>query len=223
VKKFDSHQRQLNAIRTAPAIRNAVISAGGQLTVLDNSGNVVGQLGHDSFGNRGFSLSSAAGVVMFDFGILGVGNPGLAILDSTGNECLVTDPNGDGSGLWWPWIPITMAPMTISLWPFNTTGSFVTIAQGASETSSQRIYMACRAICDSGATAGEARLLVNGSQVGSTVSIGTSAQDAIFGPVNHGVASTTAVIVSLQTRVTAGAGNCRAIPYWSTWINSTGP
>lgn len=219
--KFQALQAQIDALKTAANIRNSVISNGGQIKVLDDNGNVVVTLGHDSLGNRGAAFTSPAGIDMLDFGTVAGGTPALEILDSTGNECLVTDPNGDGSGLWWPWIPIMMAPMTISTWPFNTSGSFVTVAQGASPTTSQRIFVACRTICDSGATAGQVRLMVNNSQVGSTIAVTTSAGEADFGPIAHGVNSTTDAFIEVQTRVTAGAGNCRAIPYWATWINST--
>jgi hypothetical protein len=235
-KKLADLQRQIDDLKAAAPIRNAAISGGagltlngggsvtvdgGDITVLDTNGNQVVKIGHDTAGIRGVAFTSPAGVDMVDFYIEpSTGIPFLRVLDSTGQACLVTNPLSTGVGLGWPWIPFSLAPMVIAQWPYNTTGSFVTVAQCVTNRASQEIFVEARVVCYSGATAGQARLLVNSVQVGSTATVGTGVTDANFGPAAAAGNIGTNQFVELQTRVTAGAGNCAAQAYGGYWLQS---
>lgn len=218
VKEIDRLNRRVDALTTAASNRNASISDGGDLTILDTSGNQVVKAGHDSAGARGFSLTSENGVDMLDFGIATAtpGRPVLDLNDSTGALAFGTDPAVNGTGIFWPFMAAVMGNMTITQWPFNTSASFVTVSQGSSYRFSQGIIVAARIVCDSGATAGQARLLVDGSQVGSTVAVTTSVGDANLFGLTGGIIRS-AAFIEVQTRVTAGAGNCRAQVYEAYW------
>lgn len=219
--KLADLQRQIDTLKTAGNINNSVISNGGQLQVFDSNGNIVVTLGHDSLGNRGMSCTSPAGIDMFAFLINPIsGNPEIGMVDSTGFLVAASDHNGDGTGMLWPYMPITMAGMTISQWPFNTTGTFTTVSQGGGWKMSQQILVMCQTICDGGATAGQARLLVNGHQVGSTAAVTTSIATAIFQGFVTADAPTDSEFIEVQTRVSAGAGNCRAQPYVASWVEA---
>ncbi len=217
--KLRDLQAQIDALRGAAPNRNSAISDGGDLTVLDPNGNQVVKVGHDSSGSRGFALTSEAGVDMLDFGIstLTPGRPVLDLNDSTGALAFATDPANDGTGIFWPFMQAPFAPMTIALWPFNTTGTFTNVAQASSYRFSQAFTAYARLVCDSGATAGQARLLVDGVQVGSTATVGTSVTDGIFSGLTGGLIRSPAFL-QIQTRVTAGAGNCRAQVYFASWV-----
>lgn len=222
IARIKALEAQVKKLTNPGSINNSVIGNGGQLTVIDEDGNVVATIGHDSTNDRGVAFTSPAGVDMLDFFVQsGTGEPFMVINDSKGNQAFVTDSGGDGTGIWWPQLPIVFGNMTISNWGSTSSGSFSTIHQAQVFAPSQGIYVVCRSIANSGATAGQARLLVNGSQVGSTASIGTSFADATFGPALHGVADLALCLIELQARVTAGAGNALLEPYQANWRNSS--
>lgn len=214
-------RHQANRLRTQAPAGNTSISDGRELIVKDTDGNRVVGLGHDSLGNRGMSCTSPAGIDMFAFLINPIsGNPEIGMVDSTGFLVAASDHNGDGTGMLWPYMPITMAGMTISQWPFNTTGTFTTVSQGGGWKMSQQILVMCQTICDGGATAGQARLLVNGHQVGSTAAVTTGIATAIFQGFVTADAPTDSEFIEVQTRVTTGSGNCRAQPYVASWVEA---
>lgn len=227
VKRIAELERRLDALTTAASNRNASISDGGDLTVRDTNGNQVVLAGHDSSGNRGFALTSPptgghpTGVDMLDFAVTPAGLTTLQLVDPSGLAAFAIDSLGNGSGIRWPWIQTSFAPMITSLWPGNTSASFVTVAQLGSNAFSQKFWADCRVICDGGATAGQVRMLINNVQVGSTGTVGTTASEVQFGPATMPAGTNTQdyTFIELQARVTAGAGTCRIQCYQAEWLN----
>lgn len=218
--KFKAMQAEIDALKTAGNINNSTISNGGQLQVLDINGNVVATIGHDSAGIRGMALTSPDGVDMLDFFIQPItGIPFLRILDSTGQACFVTDPTGAGFGIGWPWLQIPFGSNITSLWPGWNTSTFSTIANAGTNKASQSLFVECGAICDSGATAGQIRLLCNGNVVGSTINVNTTgtggAQFTAHTVENIG----DYCFLELQARVTAGTGLCKAEVHQAIWTS----
>lgn len=219
--RIEALEARVQSLTNAPPIKNSAIN-GGSLIVLDDLGNVVARIGQTILGERGMSLVTPDGVEVLTYTARNAitGLPLMALQDNLGNVVTGGDSAGPNGGIFWPWLLIPFGGMTISQWPFNTTGSFNTIAQAGTSQASQRLFVECRTICDGGATAGQVRLLANGNQVGSTVAVGTGVGDAAFnGLVTDYVGMGGYEFLEIQTRVTAGAGNCRAQAYQAQWMN----
>jgi hypothetical protein len=222
-KRLDDMQKQIDALRNASGIQNGSIDNGGQLVVKDVNGNQVVKLGYDSAGVRGAALTSPSGVDMLNFYVqTGTGLPYLVILDSTSNLALATDSDGDGSGLYWPWIPVPIQTQKIANWPSTNSTSFDTVSSGGSYKFSQRLHVYANVICDGGATAGQARILVNGTQVGSTVNVSTTLGTTFMGTPDFAsnVLAADYAWLEIQAKVTAGSGNCRVQVFECWWTSS---
>jgi hypothetical protein len=221
-KRLDAMQKQIDALRNASGIQNGSIDNGGQLVVKDTNGKQVVNLGYDAFGDRGAAFTAPNGNDMLDFYVQSVTNlPFLRINDSTGTYVLITDADVAGTGLAWPWIPVVVQTQKIANWPSTNSGSFDTVASAVSNVFSQRLFVGGSVVCDGGATAGQARVLVNGSQIGSTMSVNTSVNIVDFGtPDFPGTAANQPVSIDIQCRVTAGSGNCRAQIFSCWWMQA---
>ena len=136
-------------------------------------------------------------------------------LTDRGNKALISE-DVSGAGASWPLAPIVFSDLTYQTWPSNTTATFTGVQTALQYKSSPRIYVSAQAICDGTAT-GEVRLMCNGIQVGATVAVPNLAfVSAAFGtPAAVAGAIGTTLQFSLDTRVTAGAGACRAKVFYA--------
>lgn len=141
----------------------------------------------------------------------------ISLLDSNGTSLFAEDAAGAGAG--WPLAPIPFGGMSWPTWDNNTTATFATVASAVTYKSSPRFVVAVKHICDA-STAGEVRLMVNGTQVGATAtSAALTVNTATFGtpaalPGNVGDAMT----INVDARVTSGTGKCYArVAYALQW------
>lgn len=220
--RLDDLQKQLDALRNAAPIRNSQISDGGTLTVSDDLGNIVARIGQTVLGERGVSFVNPDGVEVLTYTARNAitGLPLMALQDNGGVIVTGGDSAGTGQGIFWPPLMIPFAGMTIAQWPFTTSGSFTTIAQAASRQTSQRLHVVARAVVDGGATGGQAKLVANGVQIGSTVTFGVGVVDAVFDGLVTDYANMGGYeFLEIQARVSGGAGNARAQVYETRWEN----
>lgn len=92
VAKFKDLQRQIDAVRTAPNIRNSTISPGGTLTiqegalvVTDASGDIIARVGLLDGGLHGVEVSDNSGVIQVRLGELAAGGYGLEQVGADGS------------------------------------------------------------------------------------------------------------------------------------------
>lgn len=230
IRALEKRQNDLDAalkglgITIDPATNSLVVSSGRAVTVTDVAGNVVAQIGTQPGLERtggipqaGVSLYREDGTIA---AFLGDANPtvppfkqSFQIYDRQGNVVVADDTNG-GKGLANPYVGggLFLADTNTARWPQTTSGSFLDIATGWYRAQNPRLSWDISMVCDA-ATAGEVRLLVNGAQVSTTQTVGTSFIDwfgsrvALPGSVNIG----DIVTVQLQARRTSGAGIVYAV------------
>lgn len=220
--RLDDLQKQLDALRNAAPIRNSQISDGGTLTVSDPAGKIIARIGQTILNERGMSLVTPDGVEVLTFTAQNAvtGLPLMALQDNLGNIVTAGDSAGPSGGIFWPWLMIPFGNMTISQWPFTTSGSFTTIAQAGTHQTSQRLHVVARVVVDGGATGGQAKLLANGVQIDSTVTFGVGVTNAVFDGLVTDYANMGGYeFLEIQTRVSGGAGNARAQVFESRWVN----
>jgi hypothetical protein len=132
----------------------------------------------------------------------------LKLYDRGGVKILAEDPQGDG--LEWPAIPIPFGGLDYTKWPGTTSATFAALLEGYSYRMHRRAYVGVRHTTDISGTTGEIRLLANGTQVGSTVSVGFSLGHSFIGPFTVPGAGGSGVTYSVEGRVTTGAGKVLA-------------
>jgi hypothetical protein len=225
-------REEVAALRTARSLENAFVGRGGitigddgSLTVKDSDGHVVAIIGalptayNRSDGSRqpGVALYREDGTLA---ALLGDVNPtappyrqAWQVLDRAGNIVMADDTNG-GKGLANPWVGggIVLADTNVGNWPQTTSGTFVDIASGWYRVQNPRLSWDINMVCDA-ATAGQVKLLVGGTQVSTTQTVGTSFidwfGDRVALPAGTSIGSI--VSVELQARRTSGTGNVYAI------------
>lgn len=128
--------------------------------------------------------------------------------DRNGKRILAEDPQGDG--LEWPALPLVFANMDYTTWPGTPSTTFTALAQAVAYRQHRRAFVTVRHTTDESTTSGQLRLMVNGTQVGSTISVGFGIGENLVGafdvPGVHGDSTT----YTIEARTTAGPGKVRA-------------
>jgi hypothetical protein len=214
-------------------LENAFIGRGGitvgddgALTVKDADGHVVAIIGALPTAYNRADGSRQPGVALYRedgslAALLGDVDPltppykqAWQILDRAGNIVMADDTNG-GSGLAKPFVGggIVFADTNVGNWPQTQSATFVTITNGWYTVQNPRLSWDVNMVCDA-ATAGQVRMLFNGTQIGGTQTVGTSFVDwyapGVALPAGAGVGSI--YLVELQARRTSGTGTVFAIP-----------
>ncbi len=205
-----------------PTGRGVKITGGGALRVVDDSdAHVVGYIGGlPAYYNRSDG-SAQPGVALFrEDGTIAMSmadenatvapyKQSLQIFDRQGIVIVADDTNG-GKGLANPWVDggVILGDTNTARWPQTTSASFVSVAFGWYRIQNPRVQWDIQYVADA-ATAGQVRLMVNGTQVDATQTVGTS-----FGLwTSYNIAIPGAwsvgdiVGVDIQARRTSGTGN----------------
>lgn len=190
---------------------DVTIADGGTLTVIDASGNVLAIIGDVGGGTRGIRVIRTDGTVSFQVGDKpdgpdpdGTGT--LAIFDQQQNAILWDDPrSGFGFGL--PSFPFHLFPWRATDRLSTNSTTWQPLYLGYPRRWSKRTGIMVLLSCDTGVT-GEARVVLDGVQVGSTVTAsGTSVNSAyITFDLPDGTFSDVAGTLEVQGRVASGTG-----------------
>jgi hypothetical protein len=212
-------------IRIDPATNSILVDSGRGVQVVDDDGHVVsitGALPVDF--NRADGSRQPGQAVYREDGSLALAladldptvlpyKQALQWLDRAGNVVVADDTNG-GKGLANPWVGggVFLADTNLARWPQTTSATFVDIATGWYRVQNPRLSWDINTVCDVGTT-GQAKLLVNGVQVGTTQNVTGTFTDwfgdqvALPAGVNIG----DIVSIGLQAKRTAGTGAVYAI------------
>jgi hypothetical protein len=182
IRKLESDLRELRAARR---LESASIDSGAVI-VRDTGGGILAQLGD-----------------------LGNGHRGAVLYDRSANF-VVSDDEAAHRGLARPYIPLHAGGLDTPT-ATTTSATFADVAAGSAILQHAALYAHLLVRASDGTTSGEARLVVNGVQVGSTLTIGLGANaEATIGPaaVSAALGATYSSIlrVAIQTRRTAGTG-----------------
>lgn len=132
----------------------------------------------------------------------------LKIRDRKGNMIFAEDTQGDG--LQWPIFPILFSPMDYREWPATDSSTFTEVMQGHLYRQQRRAFVTVRHTTDVSDTTGEFRVMVNGTQVGATTSVGFSIVSTLIGPFDLPGVHGDGIEIKVEARRTAGTGKVRA-------------
>jgi hypothetical protein len=207
-------EKRIRVLENANRATNTSIK-GGTLSILDDQGRLVASIGDHKFSDG----STHTGLVVVspdavDKGALVAGwdpTPGsfqATVFDAAGNPVFATNANVPGIGH--PYLTAAMYPVTQTMVP-NT--SWTTLFAARLHMHAAAIKADFYGVADSAST-GAARLLVDGVQIGSTVTLPTNtATEYTIGPaVVSGWTFDSEVYVELQVQRTAGTGNVGLSP-----------
>ncbi|SNR33161.1 hypothetical protein [Blastococcus mobilis] len=136
----------------------------------------------------------------------------LSWLDRTGNTVLADDTDS-GQGLARPYVPIVFYRSRNSDWPTVTGGDWQTVYRAKAPKQQPRLLVRAFAGATDGSTSGELRVMINGTQHGSTQAVvGATVGEFIFGPDAVAGSHMSDLSVEIQARVTAGTGGIRVSP-----------
>lgn len=228
VAELERLVQQMSTARTLEAATigrgGITIDKGGAITVTDTDGHTVAIIGalppefNRTDGSRqpGFIIYREDGTAAATLSDANPTTPpykqAWQIMDRAGHIIMADDTNG-GTGIALPYLNggAVFADTNVVRWPQTTNGAFTTVADCYYTPLNPRIQWDIEFVADA-ATAGEVRLLVNGTQVDTTQTVGTS-----FGAwTRYGVSIPGAwtyynsIYVALQARRTSGTGGVYA-------------
>lgn len=211
-------QRQVDELKTARSLESSTIgragitvSGGGSLRVLDDAGNVIAYIGGFADGSFGAEISRADGSVAFE------ANQDFVALRDQSGAIIVSDDATSGKGLATPYIGgAVWIPTNVALWPATTNGTFTGIANALYMAQNPKLQWSIQHGADAG-TAGQVRLIVNGTQVGTTQNVSSSfafwTQFGVDLPAGIELFSSL-VDVSVEAKRTSGTGKIYAAVQW---------
>lgn len=209
-------KREIRELRAERRLGASTIAAGGTLRVVDSNGTVVAMIGNLAevagegqqgfwLGRPGLSTSQAISV----FGTGEGGDLGFVGLWDRAGVYIVTDDAESGQGLARPYLSMTMGDF-LTVPPTITSGTFVDVAVGLAAIHHPVLVANVLVYSSTGVTTGEAQLAINGTPVGTPISIaGGEFGSRDIGPFELGPARPAydqLVGISVQARRTAGAG-----------------
>jgi hypothetical protein len=141
----------------------------------------------------------------------------LAVWDRGGSVVLSDDTNS-GQGMARPYLSGGFEPARFTDFAYSTTSAtFETVAHQYVTKQQPRLQVRVQASMDTAATTGEVRVLVDGTQLGSTTSEAFAISTRDFGPTAITGVHMQAVHVEIQGRVTSGSGALKIQPLrWET-------
>lgn len=128
--------------------------------------------------------------------------------DSSGTAVLADD-TFSGTGLALPYLAMASAPARYGDWPSSTSGTFEDVHRITAYKQQPYAYVAVGHTADAAATTGEVQVTVNGTLVGSVISVSFSQAAVTVGPFFLPGAIRDQVEIRVQARRTGGAGGIR--------------
>jgi hypothetical protein len=135
-------------------------------------------------------------------------SPGWTWYDQGGTAVLGEDPVA-GVGLALPYLAMASAPARYTDWPSSTSATFEDIHRMTVYKQQAYAYVSVGYTSDLAGTTGEAQVTVNGTAVGSVISVSFSQAAATIGPFALPGAIRGQVEIRVQARSTGGTGGIR--------------
>lgn len=139
-------------------------------------------------------------------------NQALSWMDRAGNVVFADDTDS-GQGIARPWVPGGWQLARALDWPPVTSTGYDTVYRAKMPKQHPQLRTAVWGWADTPGTTGEVRVMVNGTQLGPTVTVGNSGVgETVFGPSPVAGAHMGELVVEVQARRTAGTGGIRCCP-----------
>jgi len=140
-------------------------------------------------------------------------NQALSWLDRSGNVVFADDTDS-GQGIARPYLPIAFYPARNGDWVKTTSTTFDVMHRAQSPKQQPRLIVKVWVNPSTPGTAGELRVMVNGTQLGAVVSFTNDGfvHEYTFGPLPVEGAHMSLLIVEIQARRTAGTGEIQVAP-----------
>lgn len=139
------------------------------------------------------------------------GGSRVELWDSGGRVAVATD-SVSRQGLARPLVPGAFYPMRYTDWLASTSAAFEGLWKGELVKQQPRLSVALQVTTDASGTAGEARVMVDGVQLGAVQAVGFATSIRLVGPAAVAGDHMQKVIVEIQARRTAGTGAVRVAP-----------
>jgi hypothetical protein len=155
-------------------------------------------------------------LALFDFipAADGTLNQALNWYDRGGNIVLADDTNS-GQGIARPYVPASFYRARSGDWPSTTSASFETLFRAKLPKQQPRLYARAWGTTSVTGTTGEVRVMVNGTQLGSTgAAVFNPVNEFVFGPATVAGSHMDDLAVEIQARRTAGTGTVQVEPSW---------
>jgi hypothetical protein len=225
-------QRQIDSLRGAAPLQNATISAGGTLNVVDADGTelvVIGGLAGraapkmDGTEQMGWIFRRDSGELVGSCLTNVVGGLQSWNFTNRDGDGIVSDDAFSGDALATPYLPLgAMVPLSTTSWESTTSATFGDL-YGCQTYRQHPEALFFGWVFAPTSTNGQIRVVVNGTQVGSTVTItGDSAtiQAWQVGPVPVGAGWHQYLDIRVQGRRSAGTGAFALVPLVSLGVQS---
>lgn len=189
------------------------INDGGTLSIYDASGRLAVLAGFAAVsGHTGFATQRPDGSASFQADDSAGGFVG--IFDRAGN-IVVSDDATSGAGLASPHLALgELMDTNVATWPATSAGAFTTIAQCVIERQNPKLAWTIAIAAYGAGVTGQFKLLLNGTQIGSTQSVtNTVAYWSDTDTWPGGTSIFADYSLELQARVSAGAGTAAAQQY----------
>ncbi|MGW3179934.1 hypothetical protein ACWDD9_11785 [Kitasatospora sp. NPDC001119] len=131
----------------------------------------------------------------------------VVVRDARGGTLFAEDVVSGGLAV--PYLPVGFSRARYTDWPTSVAGSFEDVHRSTIVKQQPYMYVSIGHTSDDPATTGEVRVTVNGTAIGSPVSVGFVIQGTTVGPFPVPGAIRSQVEVRVQARRTAGTGNIR--------------
>lgn len=142
----------------------------------------------------------------------GVLNQALNWYDRGGNVVLADDTNS-GQGIARPYIPGVFYQARSGDWPTTTSTTFETVYRMRLPKQQPRLLLRAWGVSDTAEGVGELRVMVNGTQLGSTVTTAYgTVTEYLFGPTAVDGAHLSTLVVEIQARLASGTGGVQCAP-----------
>lgn len=229
-------ERLVREMSAARSLENSTIAQGGvkivnggSVQVVDTGGVVIATVGALPAQYNRADGSAQPGILFAredgsHAAILGDLNPlappykqSLQLIDRLGTVIVADDVNGGRGGLAVPHLAGSALQNTnVSTWPATTSATWTDIADAFFELQNPRLVWSATLFAAAGTT-GQFRLVVDGTQVGTTQTVvgGGSGSFAFWNPPAAAIPATSNIgdiaLVELDAQRTAGTGNVQAI------------
>lgn len=141
-------------------------------------------------------------------------NQALSWLDRLGNVVVADDTDG-GMGIARPYLPAVFYPSRSSDFPSTNSAAFGAIHRAMMTKQQPKLFVSVWGFNDTAGATGEIRVMVNGVQLGSTVTTGNTAVTQYnFGPAVVAGDYMQELWVEIQARLVTGTGVVRVGAAW---------
>ncbi|MER7507090.1 hypothetical protein ABTX82_01875 [Streptomyces lavendulae] len=137
-----------------------------------------------------------------------------------GDTAILAEDAISGQGLALPYLAMTAAPVRYGDWPGSTLGTFEDIFRITAYKQQAYAYVIVGHTADAAATTGEIQVTVNGTLVGSVISVTFLQTATTVGPFVLPGAVRDQVDIRVQARRTGGAGNIKLTVLATSQIQS---